>query len=138
MSTGTTIDLANIAPGDKVAWLDHNRFRTRATVGTVERLTPTQIVVKTSAGTYRFTRLDGRMIGATWSTHLRSPNDAAVVQALILDRAHRARHDIGDHLRNSKIRDPHEGIEVLSTVWRMADAAILDIKKRIEQQEGKS
>jgi hypothetical protein len=89
----TTVDLAALSNGDRVAWLENTGYRNvLAVVATVERTTRTQFVVRADdGGLYRFNRQTGEMIGnGRWGPHLQDPLNGRVVNAVAAQRAREA------------------------------------------------
>jgi len=89
----TTVDLAVLSSGDRVAWLEKAGYGdVLAVMATVERTTPTQFVVRTDdRGLYRFSRKNGEMIGnGRWGPCLQDPLDGQVVNAVAAQRARKA------------------------------------------------
>jgi len=104
--TGARVDPAALEVGDRVAWLSSSHYRgTEAVLAVVSRITPTQIVVKTTTRSleYRFDRRTGLRRGG-WD-RLIDANDPRVVIARTLAVARNTIRDVETLASNSKGRD---------------------------------
>lgn len=128
------LDPEAIVTGAEVAWITHGHFSgASATVGHVQRLTPTQIVVavKGVRTPYRFSRKTGRMIGTYDRARLADPSHPAVISARAMGRARSALHAVETLARNASPKTLHEAYEELRKVWRVVDSAQLDVRNAI-------
>lgn len=126
-----TVDLAAVKVGDRVAWIVSTRGpwgSESAIVATVERLTPTQIVVRSTgrAIEYRFRRSNGTLVGDVW-TYLLNATDERVVRAQVVARTRRAFNDADDLGRQVKITDGISAVAALGRLREIVETALQDI-----------
>jgi hypothetical protein len=121
----TTVDLAVLSSGDRVAWLENAGYRNvLAVMATVERTTPTQFVVRSDdGGLYRFNRQTGEMIGnGRWGPHLQDPLNGRVVNVVAAQRAREALLAI-EALGRTKVQYAADALGMLRSAWLEIDAA---------------
>lgn len=129
--TGTSVDLARLGIGDRVAWMTG---RHEACVGTVVRFTATQIIVDYRVGdrelTERWYRKDGSRVGNRFD-YLLDPLDPIVIEALHISTARRALYDIEiEQRRAGRLVTGQAAIELLRKVENIAATAAFEIKRR--------
>ena len=130
MTDKCTVDLETIQPGQQVAWLDHGHYEgTRVTLGTVARLTPTQIVVDVPGARlpYRFHRTDGKLL-KSYGVYLKNPLDGDVVNARAARRARQVIGDLERGVRGRKIRDAIDAVAFLDAIQDVVDTARNEVR----------
>jgi len=132
-----TVDLAKLAKGDRVAWLESNGWNgTIAIMATVQRLTRTQFVVDSDSGaTYRFKRDTGQMMGdRRWFTFLQDPLNGRVVNVRAAMRARDALRAIGE-LGKPKMMDASAALGVLKGASSEVNDAMTEIEALLAEMD---
>lgn len=125
-----TVYLATLAVGDRVAWMEYGNYNGDVPVmATVEKITPTQFVVKADGRrlVYRFKRETGMMIGTRGWTFLQDPLDGRIVNARSAQRARAALRAV-EKLGLPKMPDASTALGVLVQAWKEVDAATKEIE----------
>ena len=132
-----TVDLATLAKGDRVAWLESGGWGvTTVNMATVQRLTRTQFVVDSDGGvTYRFKRDTGQMMGTRgWGVHLQDPLNGRIVNVRAAVRAREALRAI-EALGKPKMPDASTALGVRVQAWKEVKDATAEIEALLAEMD---